>query len=140
MHPLNDVREGEELVKRVYEAIRASHFWADTLLIVTFDEHGGFYDHVPPPPAVPTGDDQRYNDPANQFNFDRLGVRVPTIVASPFTQKNTVIGQTPQDLLRPHVHTVHAGEALCLSIAHPPRQRGAHPRRRTESRRAPHVV
>jgi len=97
MHPLNDVREGEELVKRVYEAIRASHFWADTLLIVTFDEHGGFYDHVPPPPAVPTGDDQRYNNPANQFNFNRLGVRVPTIVASPFTQKNTVIGQTPQD-------------------------------------------
>lgn len=97
MHPLNDVRAGERLVKRVYEAIRASRFWADTLLIVTFDEHGGFYDHVPPPPGVPTGDDERYNNPANEFTFNRLGVRVPAIVASPYTQKNTVIGQTPQD-------------------------------------------
>jgi phospholipase C len=97
MHPLNDVRQGEKLVKRVYDALRGSKFWADSMLIVTFDEHGGFFDHVPPPPATAPGGDQRYSDPANHFNFDRLGVRVPTIVASPYTQKNTVVGNKPQD-------------------------------------------
>jgi phospholipase C len=97
MHPLNDVREGEKLVKRVYEALRASAFWVDSMLIVTFDEHGGFFDHVPPPPGVNPGGEQRYSDPANAFAFDRLGIRVPSIVASPYTQRNTVVGETPQD-------------------------------------------
>jgi len=97
MHPLNDVREGERLVKRVYEALRASKFWASTALIVTFDEHGGFFDHVAPPPAAPPGGDARYTNPANQFDFDRLGVRVPAIVASPYTPKNFVIGRSPED-------------------------------------------
>lgn len=97
MHPLNDVRKGEQLINQVYQAIRASRFWANTLLIVTFDEHGGFFDHVPPPAAAPPGGDQRYADPANHFAFDRLGVRVPAIVVSAFTQKSTVIGSSPQD-------------------------------------------
>jgi phospholipase C len=94
MHPLNDVRKGEQLVKRVYEAIRASRFWTQTMLIITFDEHGAFFDHVPPPSAVPPGGDQRYANPANNFGFDRYGVRVPAIVVSPYTQKNTVIGRS----------------------------------------------
>jgi phospholipase C len=102
MHPLNDVRKGEQLVKRVYEAIRASRFWAETMLIITFDEHGAFFDHVPPPSAVPPGGDQRYANPANHFAFDRFGVRVPAIVVSPYTQKNTVIGHSPQE---PYDHT-----------------------------------
>ncbi len=97
MHPRNDVTLGESLVKRVYEAIRASPFWADTLLIVTFDEHGGFFDHVPPGPTVAPGGDRRYSDPSNNFNFDQLGVRVPAVVVSPYTQKNTVVGRSPQD-------------------------------------------
>lgn len=97
MHPLNDVRKGEELVKRVYEAIRASGYWESAMLVVTFDEHGGFFDHVPPPPAVPPGVDARYSNPADDFGFDRLGVRVPAIVASAYTQKNTVVGNSPQE-------------------------------------------
>jgi phospholipase C len=97
MHPLNDVRQGEKLIKRVYEAIRASRFWGETMLIVTFDEHGGFFDHVPPPVAVPPAGDQRYSNSANHFDFDRLGVRVPAIVASPYTQRNTIIGNSPQE-------------------------------------------
>jgi phospholipase C len=97
MHPLNDVRKGEQLVKRVYEAIRASRSWAETMLIITFDEHGGFFDHVPPPSAVPPGGDQRYANPVNHFDFDRLGVRVPAIVVSAYTQKSTIIGTSPQD-------------------------------------------
>ncbi len=95
MHPLNDVRKGELLVKRVYEALRASPFWAETMLIVTFDEHGGFFDHVPPPPAVAPGGDARYANPANHFDFDRLGVRVPAVVVSAHTQKGTVLGKSP---------------------------------------------
>jgi len=97
MHPLNDVRKGELLIKRVYEALRASRYWADTMLIITCDEHGGFFDHVPPPSAVPPGGDQRYADPANHFDFDLLGVRVPAIVVSAYTAKQTVIGATPQE-------------------------------------------
>jgi phospholipase C len=97
MHPLNDARKGEGLVKRVYEAIRASRYWADTMLIITFDEHGAFFDHVSPPPAVPPGGDQRYANPNDHFDFDRLGVRVPAIVVSAYTRKNTVIGATQLD-------------------------------------------
>jgi phospholipase C len=97
MHPLNDVREGEKLIKRVYESLRGSALWDKTMLIITFDEHGGFYDHVPPPPGLPTGDDREYATPQRPFSFDRLGVRVPAIVISAYTEKGTVIGATPAD-------------------------------------------
>ena len=56
MHPLDDVTRGEQLVKTVYESIRNSPHWDTSLLIITFDEHGGFYDHVKPPAATPPGD------------------------------------------------------------------------------------
>ena len=97
MHPLNDIRKGELLVKRVYEAIRNSPYWENTMLIVTFDEHGGFYDHVPPCPTVPTGDDGRYSNKEHPFGFDLLGVRVPTIVISAFTERGTIVGTDPAD-------------------------------------------
>lgn len=93
MHPLNDIRKGERLVKQVYETLRKSSYWNNTMLIIIFDEHGGFYDHVSPPAAVPSGDDTRYA--SNEFAFDRLGVRVPAIAISAFTQRGTVIGNDP---------------------------------------------
>jgi phospholipase C len=92
MHPLNDIRKGEALVKRVYESLRNSRYWADTMLIIAFDEHGGFYDHQSPPATVPTGDDSRYANLAEAFPFNRLGVRVPAIVVSAYTARGTVIG------------------------------------------------
>jgi phospholipase C len=92
MHPLNDIRNGEALVKRVYEAIRKSQFWDKTMLIITFDEHGGFYDHISPPATVATGDDHRYANADFPFAFDRLGIRVPALVISAYTQAGTVIG------------------------------------------------
>jgi len=98
MHPLNDIRKGEELLKSVYESLRNSRYWQDTMLIITFDEHGGFYDHVSPPVTVPTGDDSSHANPSYGFRFDRLGVRVPAIVASAYTGKGTVIGNDPNDL------------------------------------------
>jgi len=98
MHPLNDLRKGEQLVKQVYEILRNSDYWGESILIITFDEHGGFYDHTPPPSAVPTGDDVRYANPDHPFGFDRLGVRVPAILVSAYTQKGTVVGTDPTDV------------------------------------------
>jgi phospholipase C len=79
-------------VKRVYDALRNSAFWEQTMLVITFDEHGGFFDHVAPPATVPTGDDHRYADDDLLFAFDRLGVRVPALVVSAYTEAGTVIG------------------------------------------------
>jgi phospholipase C len=97
MHPLNDIRQGEDLVKQLYEAIRKSNYWDDTMLVITFDEHGGFYDHLPPPATVPPGDEPIYANLNFSFRFDRLGVRVPAIVVSAYTSKGAIIGTDPTD-------------------------------------------
>jgi phospholipase C len=97
MHPQDDIRKGDALIQQVYETLRNSNYWQDTMLIITFDEHGGFFDHVPPPPAVPTGDDASYANSADNFGFDLYGVRVPAVVVSAYTQKGTVIGSDPGD-------------------------------------------
>ena len=90
MHPLNDVTRGERLIKKVYETIRNSPHWKDSMLVVTFDEHGGFYDHVAPPQAVPPGDTFTQTYVKNHFKFDRLGVRVPALVISPWIKAGTI--------------------------------------------------
>jgi phospholipase C len=90
MHPLDDVTRGEQLIKTVYETIRNSPHWDRSMLIITFDEHGGFYDHVPPGTAVPPGDIQTAAYNQNGFKFDRLGVRVPALVISPYTPAGVV--------------------------------------------------
>lgn len=94
-HPPSPVTAGEGFIKGVYEALRASPQWHETLFIMTFDEHGGFGDHVPPPVDVPTGDDMVYTERAPDgrnvtFDFTRLGVRVPTIVMSPWVGAGVV--------------------------------------------------
>jgi phospholipase C len=108
-HAPYDVRYGEQLIADVYEALRKSEIWEKTLLVVTYDEHGGFYDHVLPPNKYilppdaftsPTPyDKQNYgymfdkNGRAKkqyQFNFDRLGARVPTVLISPWIEKESV--------------------------------------------------
>ncbi len=91
---ISDVRAGEALVASVYDAIRTSDT-ADgsnalnTLLLITFDEHGGTYDHVVPPAATPPDP----GAPAGEmgFTFDRLGLRVPTIAVSAYTRAGTII-------------------------------------------------
>jgi phospholipase C len=70
-HPPADVRAGQDLVLEVYEALAHSPNWENTLLLVVYDEHGGFYDHVAPPPA-PAGSE-----------FGTLGVRVPAMLIGP---------------------------------------------------------
>lgn len=90
-HPSHDVHEGQKFVKEVYEALRSSPQWTEMLFIITYDEHGGFYDHVPTPvTGVPSPDGILGPEPYN-FEFDRLGVRVPTIFISPWIEKGTVL-------------------------------------------------
>jgi len=85
-HPPAWVGPAEADLNALYETLKSSPQWDTMLLVVTFDEHGGTYDHVPPPSGVkPDG-----GVGESGFRFDRLGVRVPTIVASPFIQPGTV--------------------------------------------------
>ncbi len=90
-HPLTDIALGEGLIKETYEAIRKSVVWNTSVLIITWDEHGGFYDHVTPPAAVTPGDSSP-NDKYNQygFTFEQYGPRVPAVVVSPLIPKNTI--------------------------------------------------
>jgi phospholipase C len=90
-HPLDDVTRGEWLIKTVYEAIRRSPLWNNSALIITYDEHGGFYDHVPPPVAA-SPEDKSLDDDNNRngFDFRQLGVRVPAIVISPWIRRGTI--------------------------------------------------
>jgi len=90
MHPLDDITRGEKLVKKVYETIRNSPHWEKSALVITMDEHGGFYDHVAPPAAIPPGDIGQISDSHYGFKFDRLGVRVPAIVVSPYTRRGAI--------------------------------------------------
>jgi phospholipase C len=90
MHPLDDVTRGERLIKTTYEAIRNSPHWPRSMLIVTWDEHGGFYDHVRPPAATPPGDVAVDDYSHHGFKFDQLGVRVPALVISPFVARGAV--------------------------------------------------
>ena len=99
-HPDHDVRQGEALFKELYEDLRASPKWNSTLFIITYDEHGGFYDHVPPPQeGVPAPDDFP-SFPDKGFGFDRLGIRVPTLLISPWIPKGTVIS-APTEAQKP---------------------------------------
>lgn len=94
-HPPHVVTLGEQLIADVYNCVRNGPGWPKTLLIITYDEHGGCYDHVPPPKAVPPGE-----TPAAPFNFDRYGVRVPAVIVSPYVRRGTVLrpnGNVPYD-------------------------------------------
>ena len=89
-HPMDDVYGGENLLKAVYEAIRNSPYWNTSLLIVTYDEHGGFYDSVAPICAPAPGDNPNYGYNVHGFNFEQYGVRVPAVVVSPLIAAGTV--------------------------------------------------
>ena len=94
-HPSHDVAHGQRLVKEVYEALRSSPQWNEILFVITYDEHGGFFDHVPTPvDGVPSPDGIVSAAPIN-FAFDRLGVRVPAMFISPWIEPGTVIHRPP---------------------------------------------
>ncbi len=108
-----DIRRGEEFARTVIEQLRNGPQWQNMILIWCYDEHGGYYDHVPPPPAPPPDDveGRSISDapwPARQFaritgsyrplalndrgdkRYDRLGFRVPAVVAGPFAKQGHV--------------------------------------------------
>jgi phospholipase C len=81
------------LIKAVYEAIRNSPIWNTSLLVIVYDEHGGFYDHVKPGCAIPPGDgipEGQVTRNALGFDFTQYGVRVPAVIVSPLIPRGTV--------------------------------------------------
>jgi phospholipase C len=97
-HANYDVALGEALMMQVYQAVRNGPGWAQTLLVITYDEHGGCYDHVPPPGGAVAPDST-----VGEFGFDftRFGVRVPAVLVSPLIPAGTIFrvpeGSTPID-------------------------------------------
>lgn len=84
-HPPSDVLRGEVLLAQVYNAIRGNQqLWEKTLLVILYDEHGGFYDHVTPPATVaPDGH-------TNDYAFNQFGIRVPAVLVSPWLAKQVI--------------------------------------------------
>lgn len=94
-HPPHVVTLGEQLTADVYNTLRNGKAWTKTLLVIIYDEHGGCYDHVAPPAAVPPS-----KIASAPFNFDRYGVRVPAVIVSPYIRQSTVLrapGAIPYD-------------------------------------------
>ena len=90
------MRAGEQYIKDIYEALRSSPQWNESLLVITYDEHGGFFDHVAPPQTgVPPPGDGETSYPTEDFAFDRLGLRVPTLLVSPWIRPGTVVSSPP---------------------------------------------
>lgn len=88
-HPPSDIKNGEQLLANIYNHLKCSPQWENTLLVVAFDEHGGTFDHIPPrATAIDPG-----GACTNQchFDFTRFGVRVPMLFISPWVEHNTVI-------------------------------------------------
>ncbi|KAE8151003.1 phosphoesterase family-domain-containing protein [Aspergillus avenaceus] len=96
MHPKSNMAAGEQMLKHVYDAVRRSKYWDNALIIINFDEHGGFADYVPPPVNVPQPEDGIAFDGLSEghpvtYDFTRLGVRVPAFAISPYIKPNTLI-------------------------------------------------
>jgi phospholipase C len=88
------VQEGERFIAAVYNAIRQNAaLWESTALLIVYDEHGGIFDHVPPPSCLPDGfvAQPDATGTGKPFLFDRLGVRVPAVLVSPWVPRGTVV-------------------------------------------------
>jgi phospholipase C len=90
-HPFSDIRNGQTFMAQIYQAVTSGPLWGKTALFFTYDEWGGFYDHVPPPitGVVPKFDQDAFaalNEPPRS----QLGFRVPTIAVSPYARRSYV--------------------------------------------------
>jgi phospholipase C len=120
-HPVSDTTVGEDFVMNVYQALAASSKWSETLFVITFDENGGTYDHVFPPPAYPSCNDRvPLKVPEKQavifglddktktqfgYEFTQFGIRVPTVVISPWINEKTVF-RSRSDIPFDHTSTI----------------------------------
>jgi phospholipase C len=97
-HPDHHVLAGDNFIADVYNVIRGNpDLWKSTALLVAYDEHGGLYDHVVPPNCTPDGykaAPAATGVPGLEFKFDRLGIRVPAILISPYIARGTVVPGT----------------------------------------------
>ena len=111
-HPPSDIRSGQGFVFEVYNALMHSKDWKDTLLIVVYDEHGGFYDHVFPPP-IPAGeksDDKTY------------GLRVPALIVGPRVRRQVLHAPTPgPDGERPQFDHTSIIKTILVAFAQDPK-------------------
>jgi phospholipase C len=99
-HPDHNVLAGEEFIASVYmNILNNEDLWNSTVLLVVYDEHGGIYDHVQPPSC--TADE--FTDAQTGFKFDRLGIRVPAILISPWIPKGRVVPDPAVDGAAPMV-------------------------------------
>ncbi|MFD1556936.1 alkaline phosphatase family protein [Paraburkholderia silviterrae] len=133
-HPVGSMSAGEQFIQYVYETIRNAPVWPRCALLLTWDEHGGFFDHRVPPAAVPPGDANtngaRAAKPCN-FAFDRLGVRVPALLISPWAPRGKTGSQlfpraadAAQDTAFDHASIVRSVREL-FGIGKPLTQRDA---------------
>ena len=100
-HPPHDVVAGEQFLWSIWQAVSQSPAWTETLLLITYDEHGGTYDHVMPPWGA-TPPDAKSSPGEQGFGFDRFGVRVPMVAVSPWIEPGTVFRS---DTAVPYDHT-----------------------------------
>lgn len=121
-HPDHDIRMGQALIASVVAAIAQSPQWSRCLFVLTYDEHGGFHDHVPPPATIDSDTD-----------FERLGFRVPSIVIGPTVRRGCAIddllehSSVPATVTRRHnlpVLNARAGQVKDLSVAIDPARIG----------------
>ena len=89
-HPPTDVMAGQSFVMRIYQTLKDSALWEKSLLVIVYDEHGGFYDHVDPTVNLPAEFGAR-------AEFRHFGPRVPAIVVSPFVQAGAAFGSAQDD-------------------------------------------
>jgi len=116
-HPDHDVSVGDQLIKDVYDAVRNSPLWEKTALIITYDEHGGFFDHVAPAENIPSPDGIDSTD--DPFDFTRLGVRIPTVVVSPWIPKGSVFhGVDPTPDKNGNVPGQYEHSSLAATVVH----------------------
>ena len=110
-HPPSEVSSGEQFLQQLYQVMnsteQAKAAWQNTVLIISFDENGGIYDHVPPPnnATPPWGNTKPDFELEDGFEFDRFGVRVPMILASPWIDEQTVF-RTTTDVPFDHTSTI----------------------------------
>lgn len=92
-HPSSNPQYGQQFIESVVNATMSSPAWPKTVLVITYDEHGGFYDHVPPPKACEPDSTPPTGGGTEGLKFDRYGFRTPLIVVSPFVKRGYVSHQ-----------------------------------------------
>jgi phospholipase C len=106
-HPNYDVSLGEQLIHDVYYALRSGPGWPGTLFVITYDEHGGCFDHVAPPAGAIPPD---ANVGEFGFDFTRFGVRVPAVLVSPLIEAGTVFRVPAGTMPIDHTTILHTVE------------------------------